>query len=131
MKQDLIAMEAGKYGSCKKGYFNGIILWGDTEAKVREAEFTLFTTKNNKKIVLWKWGIWEDGVWGDGVWKSGTWENGIWRTGIMYDVINVNGIFETGLFFNKELNLFEKKDDIDSVYKDNFFFLDDLNIPVF
>ena len=56
--------------------FTGMITF-NTNAKVKNATFTL-----DAKGILWEDGIWEYGTWNGGTWKKGTWESGTWQKGI-------------------------------------------------
>ena len=56
-----VADTEGKYKN-----FTGIIKWGKSEGKVKNATFEL---ENNE--ILWKNGTWEYGTWINGTWKNG------------------------------------------------------------
>lgn len=86
-----IACEEGEYEN-----FTGIIMWGDNEGVVENADFKLdtrFLTKslsmlakpNNEKRITFRKGIWENGIWKDGIWNSGYWNFGEWKNGTWHD----------------------------------------------
>lgn len=100
---ETMAIEAGKYGFGKNGTwengcgFNGIIMWGGTEAEVVDASFEL-CVRGGVKIVDFYDGTWKGGVWGDGLWRYGTWLGGLWRTGFWENGIWHGGEWRSGLW---------------------------------
>ena len=93
-----VADTQGKYR-----HFTGIIKWGKSEGKVKNATFEL---KN--RTVIWKDGTWKDGTWEYGVWENGTWYDGTWENGTWYD-----GEWQKGTWIKGKIsvnNQFEESD---------------------
>ena len=114
-----VAMEAGIYSD-----FTGWLKWGDTDAYVEEAYFSLsedrismdagdgMTVRNVRWLVgrwiggtfsrgewlggEWMDGTWNGGRWSGGVWHNGVWENGLWLDGDWHEGIWMNGFWSRG-----------------------------------
>jgi len=75
--------------------FTGIIKWGKSNGKVKNATFKL---KNDG--ILWLDGTWENGTWKSGAWKKGTWKNGTWKNGWWYNGTWYDGTWEDGAWID-------------------------------
>ena len=70
-----VACEVGEYKD-----FTGIIMWGNNESVVENADFGLGGTPFFKFTSFYS-GVWDNGYWYSGTWKDGTWEDGVWMDG--------------------------------------------------
>lgn len=109
-----IACSDGKYNN-----FTGVIMWGYTEAVVKNATFYLSADieKEGRNILwhngiwqtgylnygiwykgIWVNGTWNNGYWFQGIWKAGTWESGVWKSGTWENGIWKAGTWENGVW---------------------------------